>query len=54
MMGWTVKYGRNRIAEVAWSRFCGLQSYCDALVDEVWMVKEVRVTGSVLCAGRKR
>ena len=51
MMGWTVKYGKNRIAEAVWSRNCRLQSYCDALVDEVWMVKEVRVTGSLLCAG---
>lgn len=25
------------------SRLYGLESYCDALVDEVWMVKEDRV-----------
>lgn len=39
MEWWTVKYGKDRIAEVAWSEIWGLQRYCDALVDEVWMAK---------------
>ena len=35
------------------SSYCSFQSYCDALVDGVWMVKVVRVTGS-FCAGWER
>ena len=29
-----VKDGNNKMAEVVRSSFCGLQSYCDALVDD--------------------
>ena len=42
---WMAKDGRNGIAKVARSDLWGLQSYCDALVDEVWMVKVFRVIG---------
>lgn len=31
---WMVKDGNNKMAEVVRSSFCGLQSYCDALVDD--------------------
>lgn len=44
---WTVKDCSKRIAVMVRSSSCRFQSYCDALVDEVWMVKEVRVTGSL-------
>ena len=45
MVGWRVKGGKNRIAKAGRSGFCRLQSYCDALVNEVWMVKEFGVIG---------
>ena len=48
---WMVEYGRDGIAKVAGRSFCSLQSYCDALVDERWMVKSVRVTPFSFCAG---
>ena len=32
---WMVKYGKNGIAKVLARDFCDLQSYCDALVDEM-------------------
>ena len=44
-----VKDGKKRIAEVVRSKCCSFQGYCDALVDEVWMVKEVE--SQVLYAG---
>ena len=45
MVCWTVKCGKNRIAKAGRSGVCRLQSYCDALINEVWMVKEFGVIG---------